>query len=107
MSGRSQGNSSSGGSYRASPRDRFAEVEYSDDFFGNSRYAATGLNYDISGERRPVPSLEVESDADWRIRGQFCDIVYPGGVQGGSRIAMDVMTYVGCWSPNTVSKSLS
>ena len=89
MSGRSQGNSSSsggsGGSYGASPRDRFAEVDYSNDFFGNSRYAATGLYYDISGERRPVPSLEVESDADWRIRGQFCDIMYPGGVQGGSR----------------------
>jgi hypothetical protein len=64
MSGRSQGNSSSsGGSYRASPRDRFAELDYSKDFFGNSRYAATGLYYDISGERRPVPSLEVESDA--------------------------------------------
>jgi hypothetical protein len=86
MSGRSQGNSSSsggsGGSYRASPRDRFAEVDYSNDFFGNSRY---GLYYDIIGERRPVPSLEVESDDDWRIRGQFCDIKYNGGVQGGSR----------------------
>ena len=72
MSERSQRNSSSsggsGGSYRASTRDRFPEVEYSDDFFGNSRYAATGLYYDISGERRPVPSLEVESDDAWRIR---------------------------------------
>ena len=67
-------------------------MDYSKNFFGNARNAATGLYYDISGERRPVPSLEVESDADWRIRGQFCDIVYPGGVQGGSRIAMDVMT---------------
>ena len=89
MSERSQRNPSSsggsGGSYRASTRDRFPEVEYSDDFFGNSRYAATGLYYNISGERRPVPSLEVESDDAWRIRGQFCDIVYPGGVQGGSR----------------------
>ena len=67
-------------------RDHFPEVEYSDDFFGNSRYAATGLYYDISGKRRPVPSLEVESDDAWRIRGQFSDIVYPGGVQGGSRM---------------------
>ena len=111
MSDGSQRNSSSsggsGGSYRASFRDRCPEVEYSDDFFGNSRYAATGLYYDISGERRPVPSLEVESDEAWRIRGQFCDVVYPDGVQGGSRVALDVMTYVGCWSPNTVSKSLS
>ena len=88
MSGRS------GGSYRASPNDRFAEVDYTPD----SRYASTGLYYDISGDRRPVPSLEVEGDADLRIRGQFCNIVYPGGVQGGSRIAMDVMTYEGCWS---------
>ena len=96
MSGRSQGNSSSsggsGGSYRASTRDHFPEVEYSNDFFGNSRYAATGLYYDISGERRPVPSLEVESDADWRIRRQFCDIVYPGGVQGGSRKVYNMST---------------
>ena len=99
MSGGSQGNSSSSGvSYRASPNDRFAEVDYTPDFFGNSRYASTGLYYDISGDRKPVPSLEVEGDADLRIRGQFCDIVYPGGVQGGSRIAMDVMTYEGCWS---------
>jgi hypothetical protein len=90
MSGRSQGNSSSsggsGGSYRASFRDRCPEVEYSDDFFGNSQYAATGLYYNISGERRPVPSLEVESDEAWRFRGQFCDIVYQGRVQGGSRM---------------------
>ena len=96
MSERSQRNSSSsggsGGSYRASTRDRFPEVEYSDDFFGNSRYAATGLYYDISGERRPVPSLEVESDDAWRIRGQFCDIVYPGGVQGGSRKVYNMST---------------
>jgi hypothetical protein len=73
MSRRSQGNSSSsggsGGSDRASTRDRFAEVDCSNDFFGNYRYAATGLYYDISGEKRPVPSLEVESDAEWRIRG--------------------------------------
>ena len=103
MSERSQRNSSSsggsGGSYRASTRDRFPEVEYSDDFFGNSRYAATGLYYDISGERRPVPSLEVESDDAWRIRGQFCDIVYPGGVQGGSRkIFKEFDTYILIWS---------
>jgi hypothetical protein len=51
-------------------------VDYSINFFGNSRYAATGLYYNISGERRLVPSFEVERDTDRRIRGQFCDIVY-------------------------------
>jgi hypothetical protein len=30
-------------------------VDYND-VFGNSQFAATGLYYDISGERRPVPS---------------------------------------------------
>jgi hypothetical protein len=54
-------------------------VDYSPDFYGNSHYAETGLYYDISGERRPVPSLEVDGDADWSIRGQFCDIVYQDG----------------------------
>ena len=72
---------SSGGSYRSSPNDRFAEVNYSPEFYGNSRYTETSLYYDISGGRRPVPSLEVEGDADWSIRGQFSDIVYPGGDQ--------------------------
>ena len=77
MSGRSQGNSSSsggsGGSYRASPSDQFAEVDYSNDFFGNSRYAATSLYYDISGERRPVPSLEVESDAEQIVKSKVAN----------------------------------
>ena len=85
---------------RASTRDLYPEVEYIDDLFGNSRYAATGLYYDISGGRRPVPSLEVENDGAWRIGGQVCDIVYPDGVLGESRVAIDAMTYVVCWSPN-------
>ena len=99
MSGNS---SSSGGSCNASPNGRKAELNYSANFFGNSRYAATGLYYDISGQRRPLPSLEVEADADWRVKGAFCDVVYLSGINRSSRVAKDVMTYKGCWSPNTV-----
>ena len=78
-------------------------MDYSPDFFGNSCYAETGLYYDISGGRRPVPSLEVEGNADWNIRGQFCDIIYPGGGQGGARMAVDVICYQGGWSLNQVN----
>ena len=97
LDGSQRNSSSSGGSwgsYRASFRDRCPEVEYSDDFFGNSRYAATGLYYDISGERRPVPSLEVESDEAWRIRGQFCDIVFSSPAEFGAKFRSNLM---GCY----------
>jgi hypothetical protein len=42
--------------------------------------------------REDLCPVEVESDDAWRIRGQFCDIVYPGGVQGGSRKVYNMST---------------
>ena len=62
-------------------------MDYIPEFYGNSRYAETGLYYDISIGRRPVPSLEVEGeDADWNIRNQFCDIIYPSSTHGWSMV---------------------
>ena len=85
--------SSSGASYRSSNNNRYGEMDYSPEFYGKSHYAETCLYYDISRGRRPVPSLEVEGDTELNIRGQFCDIVYPNGTQGWSRLAVDVITY--------------
>ena len=39
-----------------------------------------------------MPSLKVEADADWKVLGQYCDIVYLAGLHVGSRLAMDDMT---------------
>jgi hypothetical protein len=37
---------------------------FSAEFYGNCRIGETGLYYDISGYRHPIPSLEVESEPD-------------------------------------------
>ena len=55
----------------------------SPEFYGNSHYAETGLYYNISGGRKPVPSLEVEGDADWNICDQLCNISTEAGPRDG------------------------
>ena len=66
----------------------FGQSEYSQEFYGNSRVADTGLYYDISDYRHPIPSLEVETEPTWRATGQFVDVVYPHGQSGHNRLAM-------------------
>ena len=41
-------------------RTRYAELDYSSEFYGNSRLIETGLYYDISGYRHPAPSPEAK-----------------------------------------------
>ena len=57
--------------------------------------------------QREFALKHLPDDKLFKLVSQLYMLVPPMLVSSGSRIALDVMTYVGCWSPNTVSKSLS
>ena len=72
-------------------------------FHGNTRLAQTQIYFDLSGTSHIVPSLDVEMDsANWNPRGHSVDVLYPSGLQGGTRVSVDLLTYEAVWSGEQV-----
>ena len=84
-------------SYRSttttSGRSSIGTEEYPN-FHGNTRLAQTQSYFDLTGNSHVVHSLDVEMDSsNWNPRGHFVDVLYPSGLQGGTRITVDLHTY--------------
>ena len=80
---------SSNRSTTTSKRSSIGTREYLN-FHGNTRLAQT---LDLSGTSHIVHSLDVEMDsANWNPRGHSADVLYPSRL-GGTRIAVDLLTY--------------
>ena len=88
---------SSNRSTTTSGRSSIGSREYSN-FHGNTRLAQTQIYFDLSGTSHIVHSLDVEMDsANWNPRGHSADVLYPSRL-GGTRIAVDLLTYDAVWS---------
>ena len=88
-------------SYRSttttSGRSSIGTQEYPN-FHGN-----TQSYFDLTGNSHVVHSLDVEMDSsNWNPRGHSVDVLYPSGLQGGTRITVDLHTYEAVWSGEQV-----
>ena len=66
--------------------------------------AKTQSYFDLFGNSHVMHSLDVEMDSsNWNPRGHSVDVLYPSGLQGGTRITVDLHTYEAVWSGEQVN----
>ena len=72
-------------------------------FHGNTRLAQTQSYFNLTGNSHIVHSLDVEMDSsNWNPRGHSVDVLNPSGLQGRTRITVDLHTYEAVWSGEQV-----